>query len=210
MGRQDAGRPGRCRQLLHRAQDRRSAANRHSRRQLRRLRHARRADEAPDLFACGVDIVGPSNILTLLGTIPPYWESEMQLFRDRVGDFKTDEGREVSHGSCAADARRQDHQAAVDWPGGERPARQAGGSRPDCPGDAGEKAAGDLRAPLGRRARLFYRPPNRLAFNAVEEAFLSRSSPAATSRSARIFPIRRLSPPAPTTCARPGRGAEEK
>lgn len=27
----------------------------------------------PDLFACGVDIVGPSNLITLLETIPPYW-----------------------------------------------------------------------------------------------------------------------------------------
>ena len=29
----------------------------------------------PDRFACGVDIVGPSNLATLLGTIPPYWEA---------------------------------------------------------------------------------------------------------------------------------------
>ena len=28
----------------------------------------------PDAFACGVDIVGPSNLETLLETIPPYWE----------------------------------------------------------------------------------------------------------------------------------------
>ncbi len=28
----------------------------------------------PDKFACGVDIVGPSNLFTLLNSIPPYWE----------------------------------------------------------------------------------------------------------------------------------------
>ncbi len=28
----------------------------------------------PDYFACGVDIVGPSNLRTLLGSIPPYWK----------------------------------------------------------------------------------------------------------------------------------------
>lgn len=28
----------------------------------------------PNVFACGVDIVGPSNLLTLLDTIPPYWK----------------------------------------------------------------------------------------------------------------------------------------
>src|SRR5690606_31334028 len=29
----------------------------------------------PDAFKCGVDIVGPSNLNTLLGTVPPYWAS---------------------------------------------------------------------------------------------------------------------------------------
>lgn len=48
----------------------------------------------PDVFACGVDIVGPSSIITLLESIPPYWEPMLQMFKDRVGDFSTDEGRE--------------------------------------------------------------------------------------------------------------------
>ena len=47
----------------------------------------------PDLFACGVDIVGPSSIVTLLNTIPPYWTSGLQMFKDRVGDHTTEEGR---------------------------------------------------------------------------------------------------------------------
>ncbi len=48
---------------------------------------------SPDVFACGIDIVGPSNIITLLQSIPPYWQPQIQLFKDRVGDFTTDEGR---------------------------------------------------------------------------------------------------------------------
>ncbi len=47
----------------------------------------------PEVFACGVDIVGPSNILTLLSTVPPYWRPAIQMFRDRVGDFTSDEGK---------------------------------------------------------------------------------------------------------------------
>jgi dipeptidyl aminopeptidase/acylaminoacyl peptidase len=47
----------------------------------------------PDLFACGVDIVGPSSLITLLESIPPYWEPEIALFTERVGDFRTDGGR---------------------------------------------------------------------------------------------------------------------
>ncbi|MEP0191607.1 MAG: S9 family peptidase [Erythrobacter sp.] len=46
----------------------------------------------PDKFACGVDIVGPSNLETLLGTIPPYWAPLVKLFHTRMGDPNTEEG----------------------------------------------------------------------------------------------------------------------
>src|SRR5690606_7875957 len=47
----------------------------------------------PYLFACGVDIVGPSNLITLLVTNPPYWAPELALFIKRVGDLHSEEGR---------------------------------------------------------------------------------------------------------------------
>ena len=47
----------------------------------------------PDLFACGVDLVGPSNLVTLLNTIPPYWAPAIELFTRRVGDHRTEAGR---------------------------------------------------------------------------------------------------------------------
>jgi dipeptidyl aminopeptidase/acylaminoacyl peptidase len=47
----------------------------------------------PDLYAAAVDIVGPSNLVTLLETIPPYWESIRKLFYARMGDPATPEGR---------------------------------------------------------------------------------------------------------------------
>lgn len=47
----------------------------------------------PDLYAAAVDIVGPSNLVTLLETIPPYWESIRKLFAMRMGDPATPEGR---------------------------------------------------------------------------------------------------------------------
>ena len=47
----------------------------------------------PERFACGVDIVGPSNLFTLLETIPPYWESFKQQFYKRMGDPTTEAGR---------------------------------------------------------------------------------------------------------------------
>jgi dipeptidyl aminopeptidase/acylaminoacyl peptidase len=39
----------------------------------------------PEEFVCGVDIVGPSNLLTLLQTIPPYWEPIIAQFYKRMG-----------------------------------------------------------------------------------------------------------------------------
>jgi dipeptidyl aminopeptidase/acylaminoacyl peptidase len=49
----------------------------------------------PDEFSCGVDIVGPSNLVTLLESIPPYWESQKQLFGRAVGDPETKRGRSL-------------------------------------------------------------------------------------------------------------------
>jgi dipeptidyl aminopeptidase/acylaminoacyl peptidase len=47
----------------------------------------------PDVFACGVDIVGPSNLLTLLATIPTYWAPQRDEFYARIGNPTTDEGK---------------------------------------------------------------------------------------------------------------------
>ena len=47
----------------------------------------------PDTFACGVDMVGPSNLLTLIETIPPYWQPMIELFANHVGDHRTKKGR---------------------------------------------------------------------------------------------------------------------
>jgi dipeptidyl aminopeptidase/acylaminoacyl peptidase len=41
---------------------------------------------SPDAFAAGVDIVGPSNLNTLLASIPPYWEAIRSTFARRMGD----------------------------------------------------------------------------------------------------------------------------
>ncbi len=47
----------------------------------------------PDVFACGVDIVGPSSLVTLLESIPPYWKPMLDVFTQRVGDHQTENGR---------------------------------------------------------------------------------------------------------------------
>jgi len=49
----------------------------------------------PETFACGVSIVGVSNLLTLLDSIPPYWEPMRAMFTTRVGDPETEEGNQM-------------------------------------------------------------------------------------------------------------------
>ena len=45
----------------------------------------------PEVFACGVDIVGPSNLITLLQSIPPYWAPMKAMFQHRIGNLETEE-----------------------------------------------------------------------------------------------------------------------
>ncbi|MCC5785970.1 MAG: S9 family peptidase [Phycisphaerales bacterium] len=47
----------------------------------------------PDTFACGISLVGPSNLVTLLESIPPYWQPLRALWRERVGDVESEQGR---------------------------------------------------------------------------------------------------------------------
>lgn len=49
----------------------------------------------PDVFSCGVDIAGPTNLIALLETMPPYWKTDVELFTTRIGDFRTEDGREL-------------------------------------------------------------------------------------------------------------------
>ncbi|MCH2140615.1 MAG: S9 family peptidase [Phycisphaerales bacterium] len=41
----------------------------------------------PEKFACGVDIVGPSHVATLIKSVPPYWKPIMEMFEQRVGSL---------------------------------------------------------------------------------------------------------------------------
>ncbi|UCD95626.1 MAG: S9 family peptidase [Candidatus Zixiibacteriota bacterium] len=44
----------------------------------------------PDLFCCAVSVVGPSNLLTFINSIPPYWSTMMAMFHRRIGNPDTE------------------------------------------------------------------------------------------------------------------------
>lgn len=44
----------------------------------------------PDLYACGIDYVGVSNLFTFMKTIPPYWRPMLEMMYEQVGNPETD------------------------------------------------------------------------------------------------------------------------
>ena len=61
----------------------------------------------PDLYAAAVSIVGPSNLITLLDSIPPYWEAARKIFNERMGNPRTPEGRKQLERSRRSTPRRR-------------------------------------------------------------------------------------------------------
>ena len=45
----------------------------------------------PELFCCAVDVVGPSNLLTFINTVPPYWSAFLEMLYRRVGHPERDQ-----------------------------------------------------------------------------------------------------------------------
>jgi dipeptidyl aminopeptidase/acylaminoacyl peptidase len=48
---------------------------------------------SPDLYRAAIDVSGPSNLLTLLHAIPPYWEAQRRIMYTRMADPETPQGK---------------------------------------------------------------------------------------------------------------------
>ena len=125
----------------------------------------------PKEFACGVSIVGPSNLVTLLQTIPPYWGPIRRQFSTRVGDLDTEAGRAL--------LKERSPLTYVDAI--ERPLLIGQGA--NDPRVVQAESDQIVQAMQARNIPVTYvlypdeghgfvRPQNRISFNAVTEAFL--------------------------------------
>lgn len=127
----------------------------------------------PQVFACGVDIVGPSNLESLLESIPPYWEPIVAQFHTRMGDPNTPEGlamlKERSPLYKAGEIVRPllIAQGANDPRVKQAESDQIVGAMKD----AGVPVTYLLYPDEGHG---FARPVNSIAFTAVTESFLAR------------------------------------
>jgi len=127
----------------------------------------------PDRFACGVDIVGPSNLSTLLKTIPPYWEAIRAQFYKRMGDPTTPEGQALLHERSPLFKADQIRRPLLIGQGANDPRVNINES---------QQIVDALKAKnipvtyvvFPDEGHGFARPQNNIAFNAVAENFLAK------------------------------------
>jgi dipeptidyl aminopeptidase/acylaminoacyl peptidase len=127
----------------------------------------------PDVFACGVDIVGPSNLQTLLASIPPYWKAFLEEFAVRIGDPRTEEGKKL-----LAERSPLTRVDAI-----KKPLLIAQGANDprvkQAESDQIVKAMKEKNIPVTYvlypdEGHGFARPPNRTSFYAIAEGFLAK------------------------------------
>ena len=127
----------------------------------------------PEVFACGVDIVGPSNLVTLLNTIPPYWEPGIAMFTTRVGDHRTEDGRRFLESRSPLSYVDRIQRPLLIGQGANDPRVKQ--SEADQIVTAMQAKGIPVTYVLyPDEGHGFARPENSLSFNAVVEAFLSR------------------------------------
>ena len=126
----------------------------------------------PETFVCGVDIVGPSNLVTLLQNVPPYWVPILPMMKDRVGDWTTEEGQKSLLAKSPLARVDQIQRPLLIGQGANDPRVK------QVESDQIVEAMKQKNIPVTYvlypdEGHGFARPENRLSFYAVAEAFLS-------------------------------------
>ncbi len=128
----------------------------------------------PDVFACGVDIVGPSSLVTLLNNPPPYWMPFMPVMKLRVGDWKSEEGIKFLESRSPLNYVDKIKKPLLIGQGANDPRVKK------AEADQIAKAMTEKKIPVTYvlfhdEGHGFARPENRFAFYAVTEAFLAEN-----------------------------------
>jgi dipeptidyl aminopeptidase/acylaminoacyl peptidase len=127
----------------------------------------------PEEFACGVDIVGPSNLTTLIHSIPPYWKPLRAMFDVRVGNVDDPKDAELIHRASPLFAAEKIVRPLLIGQGANDPRVNHAESEQIV--DAIKKNGGKVTYVLYTdEGHGFARPENRIDFNARAEAFLAQ------------------------------------
>jgi len=127
----------------------------------------------PDEFACGVDIVGPSSLITLLESVPPYWKPMLDMFTTRIGDHRTEEGRKLLKERSPLTYVDKIKKPLLIGQGANDP-RVKKAESDQIVAKMEEKKIPVTYIVFTDEGHGFARPENNKAFNAVTEAFLSK------------------------------------
>lgn len=126
----------------------------------------------PETFACGVDIVGPSNLHTLYSTFPPYWTSGLSLWRRALGDPETPEGLALMMDRSPISRVDQIRRPLLIGQGANDP-RVRQSESDQIVAAMAERGIPVTYVLFPDEGHGFARPVNNIAFNAVAENFLS-------------------------------------
>ena len=127
----------------------------------------------PDVFRCGVDIVGPSNLITMMENPPPYWVPMMPIMKNRVGDFTEEEGREFLKSRSPLTFVDRIQRPLLIAQGKHDP-RVKQAESDQIVAAMNEKAIPVSYMLFTEEGHGFAKPENRQAFYAVAEAFLAK------------------------------------
>ncbi|HEY8181355.1 MAG TPA: S9 family peptidase [Thermoanaerobaculia bacterium] len=126
----------------------------------------------PDYFACGVDIVGPSNLRTLLGSIPPYWKAIRETFNTRMGNPDDPKDADLVRNASPLFKANQIKRPLLIGQGANDPRVNKAESEQIV--DAIQKNSGSVTYVIySDEGHGFARPENSIDFNARAENFLS-------------------------------------
>ena len=127
----------------------------------------------PEVFACGVDLVGPSNLNTLLESVPPYWKPMLGMLRTRVGDNSTVEGQQfLAERSPLSRVDRIVRPLLIGQGANDPRVKQAESDQ--IVAAMAERGIPVTYLLYPDEGHGFARPENNLSFMAVAEAFLAR------------------------------------
>ena len=127
----------------------------------------------PDAFACGVDIVGPSNLKTLIGAIPPYWKPIRSMFDARMGNVDDPKDAELIKNASPLFKANQIKKPLLIGQGANDPRVNKAESEQIV--EAIEKNGGSVTYVVySDEGHGFARPENRIDFNARAENFLGQ------------------------------------
>jgi dipeptidyl aminopeptidase/acylaminoacyl peptidase len=131
------------------------------------------ATRTPEMFACIIDVFGISNLITFMTTVPPYWSPWFSVWKNRLADPGTEQGR-----AFLAERSPINHLERATRPilvaQGMRDVRVVAAESEQMVAALRKRGVPLTYITFADEGHGFVRPQNQLAFNAVAEAFLAK------------------------------------